>query len=95
MKNLKNPGVLLTLCLVVMAIFIYKSFFATVSVDELLTSDVTSQGPGKKVVDLNNKLQTVTLDTGIFNQPSYQALSDFSTPLVPQPVGRVNPFDKI
>lgn len=95
MKNLKNPAVLFTLCIVVAAIFVYKNFLATPSVDDLLTPDVTSQGPGKDVIDFNNRLQTVSLDTSLFNQSAYRALSDYSATLTPQPVGRPNPFDKI
>ncbi len=37
-------------------------------------------------------LQGITLDGTLFADPRFQNLVDFSEPVVPQPVGRDNPF---
>ncbi len=37
-------------------------------------------------------LRTVSLDGTIFSNPSFRALKDFTTPVVPEPVGRPDPF---
>jgi hypothetical protein len=38
------------------------------------------------------QLRSVKLDATIFADPAFMALQDFSTPIVPEPVGRPNPF---
>ena len=37
-------------------------------------------------------LRSVKLDGTIFSEPAFQHLKDFSTEIVPEPVGRSNPF---
>jgi len=37
-------------------------------------------------------LRAVTLESAIFDDPSFVSLRDFSTTIVPEPVGRENPF---
>lgn len=37
-------------------------------------------------------LRAVTLSGTIFSDPSFATLQDFGTPIVPEPVGRPNPF---
>ncbi len=39
------------------------------------------------------QLRAVKLDGTIFSEPAFAALKDFSTPIVPEPVGRQNPFE--
>lgn len=96
MKSLeKNQGVVLTILLVIGGIFVYRTFFATPIDPTLVAPDITTQGPGKDVVDLYQSLQSVTLDTSLFSSPGYRSLVDFTTPISPQPIGRRNPFDKI
>lgn len=38
------------------------------------------------------QLRSVKLDGTVFTDPAFTALQDFSTPIVPEPVGRPNPF---
>lgn len=38
------------------------------------------------------QLRAVKLDGTILSEPAFKALSDFSTKIVPEPVGRDNPF---
>ncbi len=37
-------------------------------------------------------LRAVTLSGTIFSNPAFQALQDFTTPIIPEPVGRPDPF---
>ncbi len=37
-------------------------------------------------------LRAVQLDGTIFSDPAFMSLKDFSTPIVPEPIGRSNPF---
>jgi hypothetical protein len=41
------------------------------------------------------QLRAVKLDGTIFTEPTFRALQDFSTQIVPEPVGRPNPFAPI
>ena len=38
------------------------------------------------------QLRAVRLEGTIFNEPTFKALQDYSTQIVPEPVGRDNPF---
>ena len=38
------------------------------------------------------QLRAVKLDGTIFNDPAFRALRDYSTQIISEPVGRVNPF---
>lgn len=40
-------------------------------------------------------LRAVSLSGEIFNDPSYRTLQDYSTTIVPEPVGRQNPFQSL
>ena len=42
-----------------------------------------------------NQLQTIRLDTEVFDDPVFESLSDIGTTLVEQPKGRPNPFAPI
>ncbi len=39
------------------------------------------------------QLRAVKLESTIFSEPAFGALKDFSTPIIPEPVGRENPFE--
>ncbi len=39
-----------------------------------------------------NDLKSITLDDSVFSNPRFDALVDFSEPISPEPVGRINPF---
>lgn len=91
----KNKSIVIALVLFLIAMYVYKSFFA---VDPILVDDsgVTAEALGVDVgsdlVSLNASLQSVTLDTSLFNTPAYLTLVDFSSELGTQPTGRHNPF---
>jgi len=61
---------------------------------ETVTS-VGSTGADKGLVGTLLSLRAVTLSGTIFNQPAFLRLQDFSTPIIPEPVGRQNPFAPI
>lgn len=57
---------------------------------------VTTQTEGgsaeKEVVDTLLALRAVTLSGTIFSDPAFQTLKDFGVQIVPETVGRENPF---
>jgi hypothetical protein len=59
----------------------------------LLTTDaVSDNGPDQDLVATLLALRAVKLDGSIFSDPGFQSLKDFSTAIVPEPIGRPNPF---
>ncbi len=49
-------------------------------------------GAGQEVVDTLRQLDAVKLDGTLLSNPAFSSLQDFSTQIVPEPVGRPNPF---
>lgn len=62
--------------------------------NSLLTTQSANGGvPGdKELVDTLLQLRAVSLSGTIFLDPSFMILRDFGTQIVPEPVGRPNPF---
>jgi|SRR3989344_8651532 len=63
----------------------------------LLTSNSPSGSPtvdgaDRQLVTTLLALRAVTLNGSIFTNPAFVGLQDFSTTIVPEPVGRDNPF---
>ena len=59
----------------------------------LITSTpVTGNGPDQGLVETLIALRAVKLDGAIFSEAAFTGLEDFSTQIVPEPVGRSNPF---
>ena len=58
----------------------------------LSTQDVGGNGPDQDLVATLLALRAVKLDGSIFSDPGFQNLKDFSTQIIPEPIGRPNPF---
>lgn len=62
----------------------------------LETQSVTEAGPAdKSLVDTLLQLRAVSLGGSIFTDPAFMSLRDFGTQIIPEPVGRPNPFAPI
>jgi hypothetical protein len=61
--------------------------------DSLLSSEVVSTGgPEQELVSTLLALRAVKLEGAIFSDPAFMSLKDYSTQIVPEAVGRPNPF---
>jgi len=59
----------------------------------LTTTQVAGSSPADQtLVSTLIALRAVKLDATIFSNPAFLSLKDFSTQIVPEPVGRDNPF---
>ena len=58
----------------------------------LSTQSVEDSGPDKDLVATLLALRAVKLDAALFTEPAFTSLKDFSTQIVPEPIGRPNPF---
>lgn len=62
------------------------------SQEELTTTAPVESGVDKDLVGTLLQLRTVSLTGTVFADPAFQTLQDFGTQIVPEPVGRPNPF---
>ena len=58
----------------------------------LATESVVENGPNAELISTLLALRAVKLDGTIFTDPVFTSLKDFSTEIVPEPIGRPNPF---
>lgn len=64
--------------------------------DAPLTSVVMAGNPAQNQFQmLVSQLQPISFNTDIFSDPRFTALVDITTPLVPEPSGRIDPFAPI
>ncbi len=80
---------------VVAVLFVGWNMFSTDPLPEGLTSRSVSNLPaeeGGDLIALLLELKSIKLDTAILQNPTFLTLQDFSVTLIPEPVGRVNPF---
>ena len=83
---------------IVVAIIVASGVWYGLSAPPASPDLITTPAPGatnlagQDLVATLLTLRAVKLDGTIFNDPSFMALKDFSTEIVPEPVGRVNPF---
>lgn len=97
MMNLfKRYQNVITVGLVVIAAFIAYSIFFTPDTGGPLTAAEVSGGTEgvveQELISLLLELRSITLDPAFFNDERFRALKDFSQEIIPEPVGRQNPF---
>ena len=69
------------------------TYMTAAPAEEVLSETVvTPEGPDQDLISLLFELKAIRLDSGLFEEPAYQSLVDFGRELVPEQVGRNNPF---
>lgn len=98
MQWISQHKLLFIAVVVVVAITIWFGLSQGTQAPPLLTSDAptgsvaASAGGDQQLVATLLALRTVTLNATIFSDAAFKTLQDFSTTIVPEPVGRENPF---
>jgi hypothetical protein len=93
MKSLEShKGIVIAVVLFALVILAYNYLAPSTST---VAPDLVTAGPGAEVVSLYSSLQSITFDQSIFTSPSYESLTDFSTPLPTEAIGRTSPFDAL
>lgn len=95
MKNLFANKILLLVVGVIVAFGLWYGLSSSPSDTSLLdtTTDSAATDPAsQEVLETLLALRAISLDGTIFQNPAFQSLQDFSTEIVPEPVGRPNPF---
>lgn len=91
-KKYKN---IIIIAAVVVIGFVLYSFFFTGEDTSVLTSENVSPSQTaveQELISLLLELRSITLETSLFDDPAFNSLQDFSQELVPEAVGRTNPF---
>lgn len=91
----KHKLIALIVILVLTAIGWYMlSGSSSSSSDAVLVTESAQPIPpeAQDLLDSLHALQAVTLQSQIFSNPSFHVLKDFTTQIVPEPIGRPNPF---
>lgn len=89
----KLIAIILTILLVVYAGYSLsqKEPDTTAVQNDFINSETTSQD----ITALSDELKKIKIDASIFSSVLFTSLFDFSTPIIPEDQGRINPFDKI
>lgn len=58
----------------------------------ITTKNVQGVAVDKELVGTLLQLRSISLSGTIFSDPAFQQLQDFGTQIIPEPVGRPNPF---
>ncbi|MBI2673950.1 MAG: hypothetical protein HYX23_01565 [Candidatus Zambryskibacteria bacterium] len=94
MDTLKNnKGTLIAIAVFVVVILSYNFFFK--SDTTVLPSELTASSIGNDLIKMRAELQAVTLSPKVFSSSGFLLLTDFSTDIPSQPIGRPNPFNII
>lgn len=63
--------------------------------ESLSVNSTTTDILGKKIATALNQLNSLSLDTSLFQEPGYQSLKSFNQEIFPLPAGKRSPFDPI
>ena len=94
MKNIlqsKTTIAVIVIILLVIGYFYWKGSTPAGS-DSLLQAQSSTQGIGSAELSLLNQVQSLKIDTSIFQDPAYKTLVDYTVTIPQENVGRPNPF---
>ncbi len=87
-----NKNWLWVLIIIVVAGLGYYYFYNNSTPAPTLTTTGMDSSVGAQVLGLLNQIQSLHIDSSIFNDPGYKTLRDFSVAIPSVNVGRPNPF---
>jgi len=90
----KYKSIIIVVVVIVVGFVVWNFFFASNDSGEdlIVSTNVSVDAPGSVLVALLSKLQSLSLDDTLFADDRFEGLVDFTVPIAPQPVGRINPF---
>lgn len=96
----KHLTIILTILVLAGLFLLYQMFFSGGRVpNELLTAETgdgaIASAAGQELLALLEQLRAIELDETLFADPVFRNLQDFRFELVPEPVGRSDPFAPI
>ncbi len=89
----KYQNVIIVIVVIIIAFVVYTFFFAGKATPILSEQNINQTAPADQdLISLLIELKGITLDESIFANAAFVSLQDFSKDLVPEAVGRPNPF---
>lgn len=94
MTLIKNNLLIIVLVAVAIMFFAWFGMSDTVSNSNLLVAERSEDisAADQEILKLLLDMRSIQLDSGIFENPAFSSLRDFGKNIVPEPVGRENPF---
>jgi hypothetical protein len=95
--NPKLKKILIIVAIIAIAFVLYRVFFGR-GEEPALSSETPSGLPAEGSGDLLSlllQLKSITLNEAVFADAAFQTLEDFTVKLIPEPIGRKNPFAPI
>ncbi len=91
-QKLKVPAIIISILFG--GFIVYNNFIKKPVSNELIKKDSQSsvKTPEQDFLPLLLRIQNVTLDEKLFLDPVFRALVDFGQPIVPESIGKPNPF---
>lgn len=88
---------IIALVVIIAAFVAYSVFFAGKDTSTLTvqTVDPSQTAVEQELIALLLQLRSIKLDLSLFDDNDFKSLQDFSQGLVPEPVGRPNPFQPL
>lgn len=88
-KNILTIGVVLLAAFVAYSVFLKPDTSAPLTATAI---NATQSAVDQELITLLSQLRSISLDVAIFSDEQFHSLKDFSQEIVPEPVGRTNPF---
>ncbi|MDO8565362.1 MAG: hypothetical protein Q7R67_01960 [bacterium] len=95
MEILKNRKIIGSVVILILAFFLYKFLAGSQVATGIVSIGPSATEANIDLLQMAADLAVVDYNSNLFKSPGYLLLTDFSAPLIPQPVGRKNPFDII
>ncbi len=88
----EHKAILAVIAIVILGVAWYGLYGSSGDAPVLAGGGSTGVDPGESVVRTLSQMHSISLSAAIFSDPAFQGLKDFGTQIVPEPVGRPNPF---
>lgn len=100
MSFFSQHKLVIILAAILIALGVWYAISSSSPVTPILATDTPVAGAAldpadQELVGSLLTLRAVSLAGEIFNDPGYRSLQDFSTTIIPEPVGRQNPFQPL
>lgn len=93
--NLNSNTIIVIIATLVVGALAYWYFFTGTSNEAPLSAapqEIVSSKARSQFEALVRELQPISLNTAIFSDPRFSALTSLGTPVAPEPAGRIDPF---
>lgn len=91
-KSFKITIIVVLVLIVILGYWQYSSKNEIPDENKNTVQDPQKTDEESKIISTLERLKKVEINADFFNDPVLKSLSDFSHELIPEPIGRMNPF---